>query len=100
MPEWKQPDQRLVKCSEPNVRGRGLGVINRKYFEPTAWEPLLSTEFGRGQYGKFVTLMVERIRFQESSYDEIKSFVHLVAAEHNCDFMEVAMPHLPELKEQ
>ena len=100
MSEWKQPDQRLVKCSEPSVSGRGLGVINRKYFESTTWEPSLSTEFGRGQYGKFVALMIERIRFKESSYDEIKSFVHLVAAEHNCDFMKVAMPYLPELKEQ
>ena len=100
MPEWEQPPQRLPKCSEPSATGRDLGVINRKYFETATWDPLLSTEMGRGQYGKFVTSMIERIRAKESNFDEIRSFVHLVATEHNWDFMRVAMPYLPELKEQ
>ena len=100
MSEWKQPHQGLLKCSEPSATGRGLGVINRKYFEPATWEPLLSTEMGRGQYSKFVASMIERIKLKESSYDEIRSFVHLVATEHNWDFMNVAMPSLPELKDQ
>ncbi|KAL9137457.1 MAG: hypothetical protein Q9175_001346 [Cornicularia normoerica] len=96
---WKQPHQRLLQCSEPSATGRGLGVINRKYFESATWEPLLGTEMGRGQYSKFVASMIERIRAKESSFDEIRSFVHLVATEHNWNFMEVAMPFLPELKE-
>lgn len=100
MSEWKQPHQRLLNCSEPSATGRHLGFINRKYFEPTTWEPLLSTEMGRAQYSKFVASMIDRIRVKESSYDEIRNFVHLVATEHNWDFMKVAMPYLPELKEQ
>ena len=70
------------------------------YFEPATWEPLLGSEMGRGQYGKFVALMVERIRSKESSYEEIRSFVRLVATEHNWDFMKVALPFLPQLEEQ
>lgn len=100
MSEWEQPHQRVMNYSEPRATGRGLGLINRRYFEPTTWEPLLSTEIGRGQYGKFVASMIGRIRVKESSYDEIRKFVHLVATEHNWEFMRVAMPYLPELKEQ
>lgn len=100
MSQWENPPQHLIRCSEPSATGRELGVINRKYFEPATWEPLLSTDMGRGQYSKFVTSMIERIRAKESSCDEIRSFVHLVATEQNWDFMRVAMPHLPELKEQ
>lgn len=44
--------------------------------------------------------MIDRIRIKESSYDEIRNFVHLVATEHNWDFLKVAMPYLPELNEQ
>lgn len=79
MAEWKHPHRRPLKCSEPSAIGCGLGVINRKFFESDTWEPLLSTEMGRGQYSKFVASIVERIRLKESSYDEIRSFVHLVA---------------------
>lgn len=100
MSEWKQPHQRLEKCIEPRATGRGLGIINRKYFEPATWEPLLSTEMGRGQYSKFVASMIERIQLQESNYDEIRSLVHLVATEHNWDFMTIALPRLPELKDR
>ena len=97
---WKRYPKRLLIRTEPSAAGRGLGVINRKYFEYATWEPLLSTEMGRGQYGRFVALMVERIRLQETNYDEIIGFVWLVATEHNWDFMKVAMPCLPKLKEQ
>ena len=100
MSKREQPHQRLLNCSGCSTPGRGLGVISRKYLEPATWEPLLSTEMGRGRYGKFVASMVERIRAKESNYDEIRNFVHLVATEHNWDFMRVAMPFLPELKEQ
>lgn len=100
MSKWEQPHQRLLECSEPSAIGRDLGFINRKYFEPATWEPLLRTAMGRGQYGKFVASMIERIRVKESSYDEIRNFVHLVATEQNWDFLKVAMPYLPELKEQ
>lgn len=75
MIEWKQPHRRPLKCNEPSA----LGVINRKYFESATWEPLLSTEIGRGQYSRFVASIVERIRSKESSCDEIRSFLHLIA---------------------
>lgn len=100
MSEWIQPNQWVLHKSEPKVAGRSLGIISRDFFEPAKWESLLSTEMGRGQYSRFVASMVERIRAKESSYDEIRSFVHLIATEHNWDFMKVAMPYLPELKEQ
>ena len=100
MSVWERPNRRLLGCGEPRVSGHGLGFINHKYFEPATWEPLLSTEMGRGQYGRFVASMMERIRLEESSCDEVRSFVHLVATEHNWGFMKVAMPHLPELKEK
>lgn len=79
MSGWVQPRRRLLEYSEPSATGRDLGVINRKFFEAATWEPLLSTEMGRGQYSKFVASMVERIHLKESSYDEIRSFVHLIA---------------------
>ena len=100
MSKWEEPRLQLLKYSEPSATGRDLGVIGQKYFESGTWEPLLTTEVGRGQYTRFVASMIERIRLKESSYDEIRSFVHLVATEHNWDFMKVAMPYLPELKEQ
>lgn len=99
MSEWQEPGQRLVECSEPWVTGRGLGVISRKYFKPVTWEPLLSTEVGRGQFSKFVTVMVERILLKESNYDELQDFIDLVANQHNCDFTTVALPRLPELND-
>ena len=99
MSEWKQP-YHVFKYCEPSIPGPGLGIINRKYFDPATWEPLLNTAAGRGQYSKFVTLMVERIRSKESSCDETRNFVNLVATERNWDFLKVAMPHLPELTEQ
>ena len=101
MSERAQPNPRLLECSEPTpVSGRSLGFINHKYFEPATWEPLLSTEMGRGQYGKFVASMIDRIRLKESSSDEVRRFIRLVATEHNWDFMKVAMPYLPELREK
>lgn len=100
MSKWERPDPWLVKISEPFSTGRDLGTINKRYFEPATWETLLTCEMGRGQYSKFVALMMERIRTKESTYDETKSFVSLVATEHNWDFMKVAVPYLPELKEQ
>ena len=100
MSGWEHPRQGLLDCREPITTGSGLGIINRKYFEPATWDPLLSTEMGRTQYGKFVSAMVERIHIKESNFDEIRSFVHLVGTEHNWDFMRIAMPYLPELKEE
>lgn len=79
MSEFVPPHQQLPNWSELSATGRGLGVINRKYFESATWEPLLSNEIGRGQYSKFVAAMIERIRVKESSLDEIRSFVHLIA---------------------
>ena len=100
MSELVQSHQRLLHYCEQSAIGRDLGVINRKYFSPDTWQPLLSTEMGRGQFSRFVASIIERIRVKESSYDEIRSFVHLIASEHDWDFLKLAMPHLPELKEQ
>ena len=79
MSGWAQPRRQLLERSKPSAAGRDLGVINRKYFEPATWEPLLGTEMGQGQYSKFVASMIERIHLKESSYDEIRSFIRLIA---------------------
>ena len=79
--------------------GRDLGVIHRKYFEPATWEPLLSTEMGRGQYSKFVASMIERIHLKESSCDEIRSFVRLIAVctVRSCPFLRIPQPRSQDL---
>ena len=100
MSGWEQPHPRQLQLSEPSAVGRDLGFINPKHFESATWEPLLKTDVGRRQYCKFVAAMIERIRAQESSCDEVKSFVRLVVTEHNWDFLKVASPYLPELREQ
>ena len=100
MSEPGEPHQQSSEGSELSTTRRNLKAINRKYFDPATWEPLFSTKTGRDEYGKFATLMVERIQSNESSYQEIRSFVHLAATEDNWDFMNLATPYLPELKEQ
>lgn len=94
-----QPCQRIPDCHEPSVTGRDLGFIHRKYFEPATWEPLFRTEMGRGQYSKFVASMIERIHLKESSYDEIRSFVHLIAVctFWSCPFLRKPQPRSQDL---
>ena len=106
MPEWEEPNAARSFCGEVTPLGRGLGLglglglVNRRYFETATWEHLLGHEMGRFQYEQFVACMVERIRAKECSLDEIRSFVHLVASSANRDFLRLALPYLPELKEQ
>ena len=88
-----QSRRRLPECSEPSATGRDLGVIHRKHFESATWEPLLSTEMGRGQYSKFVASMIERIHLKESSCDEIRSFVDLIAV---CTFRGCPFLRIPQ----
>lgn len=96
MSGWAQPRRRLLDWGGLSATGRDLGVINRKYFESATWEPLLSIEMGRSQYSRFVASMIERIRLKESSYGEIRSFVHLieVCTVRSSPFLRVPQPGL------
>ena len=80
---------------ESNATGDSPITVRPRYFEPAAWEPLSAV--GKVQYGKFVAGMIERVQHNVCSWLEVRRFVHLIATEHNWDFMNVAMPHLPVL---
>lgn len=70
-------------------------AINPNYFVPATWEPL--DDVGKIQYGKFVAWMIERVQYNECTWLDVRRLVHLIATEHNWDFMNIAMPHLPDI---
>ena len=76
-----------------------MGTIHPRLFETTTWEPMLTYDVGRRQYGKFVAAMLERIRAGESPTDEVRKFTELMTTNHNWQFLSVAEPHIPELKD-
>ena len=81
-------------------RGQGLGDISSKYFEPTTWTNLIKHAEGQAQYQKFVKSMVGRIKLEESNADEIRAFVSLVASDVDHRLMSVALPYMPEIREE
>ena len=95
MPEQEAPRQQLTMGSVPNAIDSSPRTIKPRCFVPATWEPLNAE--GKVEYGKFVAWMIERVQRNECTSLEIKKFVHLIATEHNWDFMNVAMPHLPKL---
>ena len=95
MPEQEAPRQQLTMGSVPNAIDYSPRTVPPQYFVPATWK-LLSAE-GRLRYSNFVELMIRRIQRNECTWLEVREFVHLVATEHNWDFMNLAMPHLPSL---
>lgn len=81
------------------VAGRGLGKVHPKFFELETWAPCLESSMETRQYAKFVDAMMNRIRFEQSDPVEIRSFVNLIATDSNWKFMEVALPRIPELRD-
>ena len=67
--------------------------VHEMWFEHDTWEPLDAE--GKVQYGRFVAGMIERIENDRCTWPEVMNLFHLITTEHNWDFMDVAMPHLP-----
>ena len=53
---------------------------------------------GKFQYGKFVAVMVHRIRGEESCIKEVHNFAELLSTERDVEFMRPAVPLIPELR--
>ena len=95
MPEQEAAPQQLTMGSVPNAVEDSPMIINPIYFVPAMWEPL--NDVGKIKYGKFVAWMIERVQNNDCTWLEVRHLVHLIATEHNWDFMNLAMPHLPDL---
>lgn len=96
--EWEDPPNAHLLHNLQHVDGLGWGPIDPEDLQPQKWEPLLQNELGRGQYTRFVTGMLNRIRFEEGSIEEVKLFADLLSNE-NPAFLRVATPWIPELNE-
>lgn len=94
----KQSIKELLATVDPGGPGLELGTIAEKFFWACTWEPRLSEPVGKVQYGKFVAVMVHRIRGEESCIKEVHHFVELLSTERNLEFMRPAVPLIPELR--
>ena len=99
MDTWEELKSVESLESHLNVPGCGLGKVHPRFLESAIWIWRIDTFEGQRQYGKFVEAMMNRIRFEESNLEEIKSFVDLLATEENWNFFRVAESHIPELGE-
>ena len=98
--EWDNHEQAAEHLrDETKIPGRGMGKIHPRFFEATTWAHKLDSAFEAHNYVKFVETMMNRIRFQESDPDEIRLFVSLIATDTNWKFMDLALPLIPELKD-
>jgi len=97
--EWEEPRDAHLLRKEPFIEGVGWGSLDPKRLQPETWKSLLLSDMGRGQYRKFVTQILNRIRYEESNLDEIKQFADMIGSKENPDFMRVAIPAIPELNE-
>lgn len=95
--EWEEPP--MAHLLHNKIDGVGLGAINPQCLQPQKWEHLLKDEFGRGQYTRFITRMLNRIRFEESNREEVDLLADLIGDKDNPEFLRVAIPWIPELKE-
>lgn len=95
MPGQEAPSRQLTTGSVPNIIEYNIPTVEPIFFQPATWEPL--KDKGKVQYGQFVALMIERVQNNWCTWLEVRSLVFLIATEHNWDFMNLAMPHLPEL---
>ena len=96
--EWEEPENAKSLKSDLQVPGRGLGHINASQFETATWLSHIKLPPGQEQFGKFVDVMMNRIRFEESNSEEVRQFVKLIASDEDWTFLRVAIPHIPELK--
>ncbi len=94
----KQSIKELLASVDPLGPGLGLGKIANKFFWASTWEAKLSEPVGKIQYGKFVAMMVHRIRGEESCIEEVHHFAELLGTERNREFMRPAVPLIPELR--
>ena len=94
----KQSIKEMLATVDPGGPGLGLGTIAESLFWASTWESKLSEPMGKVQYGKFVAVMVHRIRGEESSITEVHHFAELLGIERNHDFMRPAVPLIPELR--
>ena len=99
MDTWEELENVGSLKSNLNVPGRGLGKVHPRVLERATWVWCIDTFEGQRQYGKFVEAMMNRIRFEESNLEEIKSFIDLMATDENWNFLRVAQPHIPELRD-
>jgi len=94
----KQNRKELLATVDPGGPGLGLGKIAEKYFWVSTWESRISEPMGKFQYGKFVAVMVHRIRGEESCIKEVHNFAELLSTERDVEFMRPAVPLIPELR--
>lgn len=94
----KQSIKELLVTGDAGGPGLGLGKIAGMFFCANTWEARLSEPVGKVQYGKFVAVMVHRIRGEESCIKEVHHFAELLSTERNVEFMRPAVPPIPELR--
>ena len=98
MPEQEAPPRQLTMGSVPNIIEGSRPTVDPICFLPATWEPL--KDGGKDQYGRFIAWIMKRVQSNQCTWPEVRKLVFLIATEHNWDFMNLAMPNLPDLKTQ
>ena len=84
--------------SVPNATQDEPMKIDPMCFELTSWVPL--NRVGKIRYIEFVKWMIKRVQYNQCTWLECRRLIDLIATEHNWDFMNLAMGHLPKLNER